>query len=175
MTVALITGGSGFFGSALARRLAASGAAVRVFDVLDAPDRPPEVEFVSGDIRDPAAVGRACDGADLVYHCVALVPLAKDVKAFWSVNLDGTRVLLEACRDRRTAKVVNLSSSAVYGAPEQNPVDEDTPPDPQEDYGRAKLAAERLCREFAAAGLDITVIRPRTIMGPGRLGIMQIM
>jgi hypothetical protein len=68
-----------------------------------------------------------------------------------------------------------MSSSAVFGAPDRNPVDESTPPRPQEDYGRAKLQAEELCLVEAARDLDVTIIRPRTILGHGRLGIMQVL
>jgi nucleoside-diphosphate-sugar epimerase len=68
-----------------------------------------------------------------------------------------------------------MSSSAVYGVPERNPVDDQTPRRPGEDYGRAKLAAEELCRNWMQRGLDVTIVRPRTIMGHGRLGIMQIL
>ena len=68
------------------------------------------------------------------------------------VNVDGTRILLDACRDAGVGKVVHTSSSAVFGIPEENPVTEDTPPRPLEAYGRAKLQAEVLCREAVAAG-----------------------
>jgi nucleoside-diphosphate-sugar epimerase len=169
----LVTGGSGFFGSALVRRMAGKGE-VAVLDLVDAPDRPEAAAFVRADIRDAEAVARACRGKDVVFHCVAMVPLTKDARAFWSVNRDGTRVLLEAAREAHAGKVVHLSSSAVYGAPAENPVSEDSAPAPQEEYGRAKLAAEKLCREYRDKGLDVTIIRPRTIMGPGRLSIMQI-
>ena len=128
-----------------------------------------------GDIRDPAAVRRALEGVSVVHHNVAMVPLAKDKEAFWSVNRDGTRHLLDAAVSAKVRKVVHMSSSAVFGAPDRNPVDERTPPRPQEDYGRAKLGAEDLCHEHSARGLDVTIIRPRTIMGHGRLGIMQIL
>lgn len=171
----LVTGGSGYFGSCLVRRLVAAGEEVRVLDLQDADDRPEGVEFVAGDIRDPAAVRKACDGAATVYHCVAMVPLARDEQAFWSVNFEGTRNLLRAARDAGADKVLYVSSSAVYGSPESNPVDEETPPRPGEAYGAAKLAAEEACREFAEQGLSVTTVRPRTIMGHGRLGIMQIL
>jgi nucleoside-diphosphate-sugar epimerase len=106
---------------------------------------------------------------------VALVPLAKDKAAFWAVNEGGTRNLLQASLDAGVRKVVNTSSSAVFGVPERNPVTETMAPTPLEDYGRAKLAGEHLCAEFAERGLDVSVIRPRTIMGHGRLGIMQML
>lgn len=170
----LVTGGSGYFGSALVHRLLAGGHRVRTFDLIDAHDRPPAVEFAQGDIRDRAAIARACAGVDVVHHNVALVPLAKDRAAFWSVNTEGTRHLLEACVAAGVRKVIYTSSSAVFGVPPRNPVDDTVAPNPREDYGRAKLAAEDLCAEYVRRGLDVTIIRPRTIMGPGRLGIMQL-
>jgi nucleoside-diphosphate-sugar epimerase len=111
----------------------------------------------------------------VVYHNVAQVPLAKDRQLFWSVNRDGTRILLEASAAAGVQKLVYTSSSAVFGAPEKNPVTEETQPKPGEEYGRAKLAGEALCHEFAARGLPVSIVRPRTIMGHGRLGIMQIL
>lgn len=170
----VVTGGSGYFGLLLVDRLREAGHRVRIFDINDAEDRPADVELFRGDIRDPDAVREACRDADVVHHNVALVPLAKDKDAFWSVNRDGTRILLEACLANGVRKVMHTSSSAVFGVPERNPVTEKMEPHPREDYGRAKLAAEHLCHEFIENGLDVTIIRPRTIMGHGRLGIMQI-
>jgi nucleoside-diphosphate-sugar epimerase len=103
------------------------------------------------------------------------VPLAKDKKLFWSVNRDGTKNLLEACARRAVKKVIFTSSSAVYGVPQSNPVTEETVPTPIEEYGKAKLAGENLCWEYARNGLDVSIIRPRTILGHGRLGIFQIL
>jgi nucleoside-diphosphate-sugar epimerase len=171
----LVTGGSGYFGSLLARKLREQGRRVRVFDRVDADDRPPDVEFVQGDIRDAAAVQRACHGATHIYHNVAQVPLAKDRHQFRSVNVLGTEILLAAARAAGTRKVVYTSSSAVYGVPERNPVTEEMEPHPKEAYGRAKLDGERACLRFARAGLDVSIIRPRTILGHGRLGIFQVL
>jgi nucleoside-diphosphate-sugar epimerase len=130
---------------------------------------------IIADVRDRDAVQEACRGVDVVLHNVAQVPLAKDRDLFESVNVLGTANVLLAARDAGVAKVVHTSSSAIFGVPETNPVDEDTPGRPLEAYGRAKLAAEALCREAAGRGLDVTVIRPRTILGHGRLGIMAIL
>jgi nucleoside-diphosphate-sugar epimerase len=146
-----------------------------VFDLVDAADRPAEVEFVQGDVRDPQAVARALSGVDIVHHNVAQVPLAKDRKLFESVNIGGMTNILEAARTQGVRKVVYTSSSAVFGVPRQNPVTEETIPEPGEAYGRAKLAGETLCREAVRQGLDVTIIRPRTILGHGRLGIFQIL
>lgn len=172
----LVTGGSGYFGSLLVRRLLARGRAVRVFDLNDAADRPAEVEFVRGDIRDPDAVTRACEGIDVVHHNVAQVPLARDRRLFESVNVGGVRVLIDAAERARVRKVVHTSSSAIFGVPERNPVDDSVRPRPMEAYGRAKLEGERLVEAAARAGrIDATIVRPRTVLGHGRLGIFQIL
>jgi nucleoside-diphosphate-sugar epimerase len=170
----VVTGGAGYFGSLLVEALVARGQRVRIFDIHDA-DLPAGVEKIRGDICDAAAVQRAFAGAGVVHHNVALVPLAKDRKGFIRVNEGGTRNMLEAARRAGVRKVVSVSSSAVYGDPGKNPVDDDTPRNPGEEYGRAKLGAERLCQQYAREGLDVSIIRPRTILGHGRLGIMQIL
>jgi nucleoside-diphosphate-sugar epimerase len=171
----LVTGGSGYFGSLLVRLLRERGLPVRIFDLNDADDRPADVELVRGDIRNADAIRRACEGCEVVHHNVAMVPLAKDREAFWSVNVDGTGHLLRASAAAGVRKVIHTSSSAVFGVPPKNPIDDTVAPRPQEAYGKAKLAAEHLCAEYIAKGLDVTLIRPRTIMGHGRLGIMQIL
>jgi nucleoside-diphosphate-sugar epimerase len=171
----LITGGSGYFGIALRDQLLRAGREARIFDLNDSRDRPAAVEFVRGDIRDFKAIAAACRGAEVVFHCVAQVPLAKDRRLFESVNVGGTGNLLQAAQAAGTRKVIYISSSAIFGVPKRNPVTEETEPAPGEAYGRAKLEGEKRCLEFIAQGLDVTIIRPRTIMGHGRLGIFQIL
>jgi len=171
----LVTGGSGYFGSLLVTELLRRGFRVRVLDVNDTDDRPDSVELIRADIRDPVAVATACSGVDVVYHNVALVPLARDRKLFESVNVGGTNTLLTGCEAAGVPKVVHTSSSAVFGVPKANPVYPDTPPTPAEAYGRAKYAGELLCEAARTRGLDVAIIRPRTIMGHGRLGIFGIL
>lgn len=168
----LVTGGSGYFGSILVERALERGDQVRVLDLNPAP---PGADSVIADVRDLDAVRAAVDGVDVVLHNVAQVPLARDRHLFRSVNVAGTANVLLASRDAGVAKVVHTSSSAVYGIPEANPVDEDSPARPLEAYGRAKLEAEALCQEAAARGADVSIIRPRTILGHGRLGLMAIL
>jgi nucleoside-diphosphate-sugar epimerase len=174
----LVTGGSGYFGTILAGMAVDRGDHVRILD-LNPPSGPvaasPGVEFAQGDVRDLATVRDACAGVDVVLHNVAQVPLAKDRELFWSVNVTGTANVLLAARDAGVAKVVHTSSSAIFGIPESNPVTEETPGRPLEAYGKAKLEAEHLCREAADAGLDVTIVRPRTILGHGRLGIIAVL
>jgi nucleoside-diphosphate-sugar epimerase len=170
----LVTGGSGYFGSVLVEQVLAAGDRARVLD-LNAPVERDGVEVVVGDVRDRDLVEDACRGADVVLHNVAQVPLARDRDLFWSVNALGTANVLLAARSQGVAKVVHTSTSAIYGIPEANPVDEASPAVPLEAYGRAKLEAEQLCHEAAASGVDVTIVRPRTILGHGRLGIMAIL
>lgn len=171
----LVTGGSGFFGEVVVRHLRERGDQVRIFDLVENDDRPQDTEMVRGDVCDRDAVKRAVQGVDVVHHNVAQVPLAKDKEKFWAVNVEGTRILLEEALRAGVRKVVLVSSSAIYGVPDRNPVTLATLPRPQEDYGRAKLEGERLGRDFAGRGLSVSVVRPRTILGHGRLGIFQIL
>jgi nucleoside-diphosphate-sugar epimerase len=175
MTTSLVTGGSGYFGTFLVRKLQERGHRVRVFDLCKPELIGTGVDYLHGDIRDLSAVRAACRDVDVVYHNVAQQPLAKDSKLIWSVNREGTRSLLNACLEQRVRKVVYTSSTAIYGSHKHNPVTEETKPVPAEDYGRAKLAAETLCGESVDRGLDVSIIRPRTILGHGRLGLFQIL
>lgn len=172
---ALVTGGSGYFGSLLLRKLRALGHQCVVLDILDADDRPADVRFVRADIRDAKAVEAAAAGVDVIFHNVAQVPLAKDRELFESVNVTGTANLARAALSQGVSKVIYTSSSAIFGVPKANPVTEDTSPSPAEAYGRAKLEGERICQRSVEQGLDVTIVRPRTILGHGRLGIFQIL
>lgn len=171
----LVTGGSGYFGEILVERLRARGDEPGILDLIENPDRPADVWFVGGDVRDRDVVEHAMRDVEVVHHDVAQVPLAKDREQFWSVNVDGTRNVLDAARKAGVRKVVLMSSSAVHGVPEQNPVTRATRPAPREAYGRAKLEAERLAEQAVERGLDVSILRPRTILGHGRLGIFQIL
>lgn len=172
---ALVTGGLGFFGSAIVNKLVASGLECRIFDISQNQEDLGPVDIIQGDICDLKAVENACEGIDIVYHNVAQVPLAKNIDKFNQVNIDGTRNLLKAALAKGVKKVVYTSSSAIFGVPENNPVRETDTPTPGEAYGAAKLKGELICHEYSKLGLDVSIIRPRTILGHGRLGIFQIL
>tara|TARA_B100000945_G_scaffold295979_1_gene273915 strand:- start:1736 stop:2764 length:1029 start_codon:yes stop_codon:yes gene_type:complete len=172
---ALITGGSGYFGSLFLQKLTKQGIDCRIFDLNDINERLSNVEFFQGDIRNYFSVANACKGIDVVYHNVAQVPLAKDKALFHSVNVTGTENILKAAKAASVKKVVYTSSSAVFGIPATNPVTEEMQPYPMEAYGRSKYEGEQLCQRFVEQGLDVSIIRPRTIMGHGRLGIFQVL
>ncbi len=175
MARCLVTGGAGYFGELLTRKLLERDHSVRIFDVNLPANSYAGTEVLQADLRDADAVLSACEGIDVVFHNAAQVALAKDIDSLWSVNRDGTKNLLESCARRAVKKVIYTSSSAVYGVPKLNPVTEETVPTPAEEYGKAKLGGETLCREYARAGLDVSIARPCTIMGHGRLGIFQIL
>lgn len=172
----LVTGGSGFLGNLIARRLHARGEQVRVLDIWEDPSRPQEIEFIKCDIRDGAAVAKAMQDVEVVHHNVALVPLTKAGTDFWSVNVEGSRLAVELAVKAGVKTFIHMSSSAIFGAPEQCPINNQSPYRPVEIYGRAKLAGELAVREICEkARLPLVVIRPRTILGEGRLGIFQIL
>lgn len=171
----LVTGGSGFLGQFLIESLLNRGFSVSNFDIQPATNADPRSTFKPGDIREPEEVLEACCDVDFIIHAIAQQPLEKDTSTYRSVNYEGTRNLLSAARKHRVSKVVFLSSTAVYGIPKSLPISEDTALDPVERYGRSKAETEKLCRDFIAQGLDVSIIRPRTIIGHGRLGIFQLL
>jgi nucleoside-diphosphate-sugar epimerase len=171
----LVTGGCGYFGSLLVKRLYSRGYKCRVLDINPPFDLPDGAEFIQGDIRDEKLVLDACADVNVIHHNVAQVPLAKDVHQFESVNIGGMENILRAAKQQNVGKLIYTSSSAVFGVPKTLPVTEETEPSPAESYGIAKASAEKLCKEYVQKGLDISIVRPRTILGHGRLGIFQIL
>lgn len=171
----LVTGGSGFLGNLIARRLAERGEVVKILDIWEDPTRPKEIEFIQCDIRNRDGVAAAMAGIDIVHHNVALVPLTKSGDKFWEVNVEGSKIAAEEAVKAGVQSFIHMSSSALFG--EANcPITNETPTRPIEIYGRAKLAGEIAVREVCdSAGLPLIVIRPRTILGEGRLGIFQIL
>ena len=175
MSRALITGGCGFFGSLLARTIVDRGGDIRLFDIVSPDDDLADIEFVKGDVCDAEAIRAASEDVEVVYHCAAQQPLARDPELFQRVNVAGIRNVLKAALDAGARKVVVLSSSSVFGHP-QNPVTNETPTDPIEAYGRTKVKAEEISRQFHdETGLSISIIRPRTILGHGRLGLFAML
>jgi nucleoside-diphosphate-sugar epimerase len=175
MALHLVTGGSGFVGSNLARLLRKRGEEVRVLDRWHDDSQRSDIEFVLADINDREAVEKAMRGVDYVHHNVALVPLAKAGKRYWTVNVEGTRTALKAASAAKVKMFCHMSSSAIFGSPTKMPITNDTAREPVEIYGRAKLAAEELVIQAGREGVPVSSIRPRTIVGTGRLGIFEIL
>ena len=173
----LITGGSGFLGLELANRVLREGWDVTILDrnEITATEITPHVRFVKGDVRDFDTVLRTASGADVIFHLAAVVPLTRAGKHFRGINVEGTKNVLEAGARQSAARVVHLSTSAVYGIPQELPLREYSPLKPLGQYGHTKLEAERVCAQYRSRGLPVVIIRPRTIVGMGRLGIFQIL
>ena len=167
----LVTGGSGFLGHLIVRRLLEKGERVRALDVWESPDHPPEAEFVNCSVLDRDGVAKAMRDVGIVHHNAALVPLTKSGAQFAEVNHTGSKIMAEEAARAGADAFVHMSSTAIFGKGEC-PITNNTPLAPFEIYGRAKLEGERAAR--AACGtMPFVAIRPRTILGLGRLGIFQ--
>src|ERR671936_532664 len=149
-----ITGGAGFLGLHLARRLVADGHEVRTLDLAPLDDAPLEgaVEELRGDVRDQAACSCLVDGADVVVHAAASLPILASREAIRSVNVDGTANALAAAAEAGVRRVVFISSTAVYGVPEKHPIVEDDPLVGVGWYGESKIHAERVATELGRRG-----------------------
>ena len=169
-----LSGGAGFLGLHLARRLLAGGHRVRTLDVVPLGDDELEqsVEELRGDVRDPASVRELVAGADVVVHAAAALPIQASRETIRSVNVGGTENVLHAARKSGVGRLVFISSTAVYGVPEKHPIEEDDPLVGVGLYGESKIDAEALCR---VAAVDTTIVRPKTFIGPERLGVFEIL
>lgn len=170
----LVTGGTGFLGLHLCTYLRSLGHEVTTFDIAEMPadERIDGVKEIRGDIRDPAQVERAVAGCDYIAHCAAALALAKPAE-ITAVNVGGTAHVLAAAAKHKVKGLVYVSSTAVYGMPKFHPIYEDAPLDPMGDYGVSKAAAERLL--LGQTAVPAMVIRPKSFIGTGRLGIFQIL
>ena len=173
---ALVTGGAGFVGSNLVRALLARGDTVRVLDNFSTGNRAnladltAEIEIVEGDLRSYERVHAAVRGADVVFHQGALPSVPRSVQdplTTTAVNVEGTLNVLLAARDEGVQRVINASSSSVYGNGGTLPRTEDQAPDPISPYAVAKLAAERFCTSFSRVyGIDTVSLRYFNVFGP---------
>lgn len=172
-----ITGGAGFLGLHLERRLIADGHEVRSLDVAPLDDAALErsVEELRGDIRDRALADKLCAGADVVVHAAAALPIRLSREEIRSVNVGGTENVLLAAREAGVRRLVFVSSTAVYGVPERHPIHEDDPLVGVGTYGESKIDAERLVRVANGDGLETVIIRPKTFVGAERLGVFEIL
>src|SRR2546421_9183193 len=169
-----LSGGAGFLGLHLSRRLLADGHQVRPLDVVPIDDAELEssVEELRGDVRDQDQVRALVAGADVVVHAAAALPIQASRDSIRSVNVGGTENVLTAARAADVRRVVFISSTAVYGVPEKHPIEEDDPLVGVGWYGESKIDAEALCR---VAAVETTIVRPKTFVGPERLGVFEIL
>jgi nucleoside-diphosphate-sugar epimerase len=172
----LITGGAGFLGINLIRCLLNRGfTSITSLDIaeFDYPEKD-KIRVVKGDIRDPAIVENIVPGTDWVMHAAAALPLysEEDIR---STEIDGTKNLLETAYKHQVDRFIYISSTAVYGVPDHYPIDETDPLVGVGSYGQAKIDAEHLCEEFRNRGMCIPIIRPKSFIGPERLGAFELL
>ena len=170
----MITGGAGFLGINMVRYLLEKGHRVITLDMapFDYPEQH-EIMEVRGDIRDRAAVERAMQGVDVVIHTAAALPLYKP-EDIYSTDIDGLRMVLDVAHASGVERVVHISSTAVYGIPDHHPLYETDDLHGVGPYGEAKVAAEGICQEYRDKGLCIPIIRPKSFVGPERLGVFAL-
>lgn len=170
----LVTGGAGFLGINLVRYLLARGHNVKSLDIADFsyPERSQIVE-IKGDIRDKQQVDEAMQGVDLVVHTAAALPLYSP-EDIYSTDIDGIRNVLQSAYEHKVARVVHISSTAVYGIPDHHPLVETDRLQGVGPYGEAKIVAEEICAEFRAKGMCVPIIRPKSFVGPERLGVFAL-
>lgn len=171
----LITGGAGFLGINLVRYLLERGHTVTSYDIadFDYPERG-RIREVKADIRDKAALDRALEGVQIVVHAAAALPLYK-AEDIYTTDLDGTRNVLQASFERGVERCIHISSTAVYGIPDHHPLYEHDKLDGVGPYGECKVRAEEICRAFRAKGMCVPIIRPKSFIGPERLGVFALL
>ena len=172
-----ISGGAGFLGLHLARRLLAEGQRIRTLDVvpLDDPRLEAAVEELRGDVRDSADARRLTEGADVLVHAAAALPILASRESIRSVNVEGTAVTLAAALEAGVRRAILISTTAVYGVPKAHPIVEEAPLVGVGHYGESKIEAERVAQDFGRRGLEIVILRPKTFLGPERLGVFEIL
>ena len=172
----LITGGAGFLGINLIRYLFERGHEILSLDVADFnyPDMKDKITVIKGDIRNRDTVKKALEGIDQVIHTAMALPLYEENEIL-TTGIDGTKILLEESLAQNVDRFIHISSTAVYGIPDHHPLYETDKLDGVGPYGKAKVKAEHICEEFRGKGMCIPIIRPKSFIGPERLGVFDLL
>jgi len=178
MSKLLITGGAGFLGYHLCRILSDRFDELIILDIdeFNKEDYADNVRYFKVDVRDAKSVEKLIseEKPDLVIQAAAALPL-NDKKTIYQVNLGGTRNIMQSSLDNNIKRVVFISSTAVYGVPEKHPLYEEDEMVGVGPYGTTKILGEKISCEFREKGLCVPIIRPKTFIGTGRLGVFQIL
>jgi len=172
----LITGGGGFLGLHLALYLNKKGNKLTLVDIqkFDKKEYPVDSMLAVCDVRNKIELSKLIKGQDVVIHAAAALPLWKK-DDIYNTNVDGTGNVLELSKKHRVKRVIFISSTAVYGIPKKHPIEETDPRVGVGAYGKSKIIAEDLCLKAIAKGQHVTIIRPKTFVGTGRLGVFEIL
>jgi len=171
----LVTGGSGFLGINMIRKLLdnkVKDIVVLDFADFDYPEKS-KITFIKGDIRDKEKIKEAMMGITHVVHTAAALPLYTK-EDIMTTDVDGTKNLLEAAEKEKVKRFVHISSTAVYGIPDHHPLLETDKLDGVGPYGNAKIFAEDVCLEYRKKGMIVPIIRPKSFIGPERLGVFAL-
>lgn len=170
----LVTGGAGFLGIHVCKYLIQKNQNVISYDIAQIPakEKPSELIEVIADIRNGDELRKIIKNIDYVVHCAGALALATPEEINF-VNVNGTKSVLDICIDQKVKRFVYISSTAVYGMPKYHPIYEDSPLDPMGNYGISKAKAEEHIRDVK--GLEWIILRPKSFIGSGRLGIFQIL
>lgn len=170
----LVTGGAGFVGGAVTRRLVDAGARVTVLDDLftgNPETVPTGAEFVLGSVTDEALVRELVSRHPLIFHLAArnIIASTRDPREDFATNIGGTLNILLAAREARVDRIVYASSASVYGNPRSIPINEDDGIVPLSPYAVSKLGGENYCQAFFESyGLPTSVVRYSNVYGPGQ-------
>lgn len=174
----VVTGGAGFLGYHIAQKInqISEYKDCTFFDIAPFPegDYHPDINCIYGDVRNPKQMDEILKGADVVIHCAAALPLWKK-KDIFETNVDGTRNVCDSSLRLNVGKLIFISSTAVYGVPKEHPLYETNPLVGVGPYGKSKIMAEEICREYREKGLVVSILRPKTFIGTARLGVFQIL
>jgi nucleoside-diphosphate-sugar epimerase len=168
----LVTGGAGFVGSHLVRRLLERGHRVTSLDrsagLFEDELRELGATMMRGSVTDPEAVDRAVAGQEIVFHLASpFGDILEPNQAYWEIEVDGTRLVLAAAQRHGVRRVVHCSTQGVHGSLPEPPGDEDSPLAPRDFYCYSKVEGEKVVQEFLGRGQDIVIVRPTSVYGPG--------
>ncbi len=172
----LVTGGAGFLGINLIRYLHSKGHQIFSYDIVqfNYPDMNDKIKIITGDIRNKNLVEKSLAGIDIVVHTAAALPLYKP-EDILSTDVTGTKNLLEAAEKNNVKRFIHISSTAVYGIPDHHPINENDKLDGVGHYGKAKIAAEEECLKYRTKGMCVSILRPKSFVGPERLGVFDLL
>jgi nucleoside-diphosphate-sugar epimerase len=167
----LVTGGTGFTGCHLVRRLLEKGHKIKVLDnekglFYDELEKK-GAEIRLGSVVDESVLRSVIPGCDVVYHLAAAFrKINLPQKAYWDINVEGTRRVLQIAQDSGVPKVIYCSTQGVHGHIDNPPGDENSPIEPEDYYQRTKYEGERAAEPFIRNGMDVTILRPTAMYGP---------
>ena len=174
----LVTGGSGYLGSAIIKKLAEQNEQVVSLDVLESDEKIENVRYIKGSVYDENLLDQILPNIDYVHHNAALVPLTKSGDLFTKTNVYGTETILKKSIQYDIKHFSHMSSSAVFGIQDKDsPYTNISRRNPVDTYGKSKKEGEDMVLAAMTAGVKTTfsIIRPRTILGPNRLGIFELL